>query len=140
MPSKPIIAVTMGDPAGIGPEIILKALADPIVKRISRPLILGDWGVLQRAGRGKSNMKKLLDLLNRLTDSGNTVVMVEHQLDMIKNADFIIDLGPESGTEGGEIVAAGTPEQVAAVAGSVTGQYLRQILGLSLDNQAKTIA
>jgi excinuclease ABC subunit A len=85
-------------------------------------------------------MKKLLDLLNRLTDSGNTVVMVEHQLDMIKNADFIIDLGPESGTEGGEIVAAGTPEQVAAVAGSVTGQYLRQILGLSLDNQAKTIA
>lgn len=59
MPSKPIIAVTMGDPAGIGPEIILKALADPIVKRVSRPLILGDWGVLQRAGRGKSNMPRL---------------------------------------------------------------------------------
>jgi len=92
------------------------------------------------AGLHFEDMKKLLDLLNRLTDSGNTVVMVEHQLDMIKNADFIIDLGPESGTEGGEIVAAGTPEQVAAVAGSVTGQYLRQILGLSLDNQAKTIA
>ncbi len=48
MPYKPIIAVTMGDPAGIGPEIILKALADPMIKRVARPLILGDWGVLQR--------------------------------------------------------------------------------------------
>src|ERR1051325_4608881 len=60
MPSKPIVAVTMGDPAGIGPEIILKALADPIVKRVSRPLILGDWGVLQRAHRSKRHMPRLV--------------------------------------------------------------------------------
>ncbi len=91
------------------------------------------------AGLHFEDTKKLLDLLNRLTDTGNTVVMVEHQLDMIKNADCVIDLGPESGANGGEVVAAGTPEQVAAVAGSFTGQYLRQILGPSLDNRAKTI-
>ena len=72
--------------------------------------------------------KKLLDLLNRLTDSGNTVVMVEHNLDMIRNADYVIDLGPESGIGGGEVVAAGTPEEVASVDRSFTGQYLRQIL------------
>jgi len=60
MPSKPIVAVTMGDPAGIGPEIILKALADPIVKRVSRPLILGDWGVLQRTRSGKRGMPRLV--------------------------------------------------------------------------------
>jgi excinuclease ABC subunit A len=65
--------------------------------------------------------------------------MVEHHLDMIKNADFVIDLGPESGTGGGEVVAAGTPEEVAAVDGSFTGHYLRQILGRPLDNQTKTI-
>jgi excinuclease ABC subunit A len=92
------------------------------------------------AGLHFEDTKKLLDLLNRLTDTGNTVVMVEHQLDMIKNADCVIDLGPESGANGGEVVAAGTPEHVAAVAGSFTGQYLRQILGPSLDNKAKTIA
>jgi excinuclease ABC subunit A len=73
--------------------------------------------------------KKLLDLLNRLTDSGNTVVIVEHNLDMIKNADYVIDLGPESGMGGGEVVAAGTPEAVASVDRSFTGQYLRQVLG-----------
>lgn len=60
MPSKPIIAVTMGDPAGIGPEIVLKALADPAIKRVSRPLILGDWGVLRRAQRGKENWPDLV--------------------------------------------------------------------------------
>ena len=49
MASRPIVAVTMGDPAGVGPEVILKALADPLIKRVSRPLVLGDWGVLQRA-------------------------------------------------------------------------------------------
>jgi excinuclease ABC subunit A len=90
------------------------------------------------AGLHFEDTKKLLDLLNRLTDTGNTVVMVEHQLDMIKNADFVIDLGPESGTEGGEIVAAGTPEEVAGVAESFTGQYLRQILCFSLDKRGKT--
>ena len=60
MSSKPIIAITMGDPAGIGPEIVLKALADPIIKRVSRPLILGDWGVLERTRRGQKNPSKLI--------------------------------------------------------------------------------
>ena len=91
------------------------------------------------AGLHFEDTKKLLDLLNRLTDSGNTVVMVEHQLDMIKNADFVIYLGPESGTDGGEIVAAGTPEEVATAPASFTGSYLRQILGISVDKRAKTI-
>ena len=80
------------------------------------------------AGLHFEDTKKLLDLLNRLTDSGNTVVMVEHNLDMIKNADYVIDLGPESGMGGGEVVAAGTPEEVASVDRSFTGQCLRQIL------------
>jgi excinuclease ABC subunit A len=88
------------------------------------------------AGLHFKDTKKLLDLLNRLTDSGNTVVMVEHNLDMIKNADYVIDLGPESGMEGGEVVAAGTPEEVASNDRSFTGQYLRQLLAsrASLDN------
>jgi 4-hydroxythreonine-4-phosphate dehydrogenase len=58
--NKPIIAVTMGDPAGIGPEIILKALADPVIKKVARPLVLGDWGVLQRARKGRSRSAKLI--------------------------------------------------------------------------------
>lgn len=60
MSNKPIIAITMGDPAGIGPEVILKALADPMIKKVARPLILGDWGVLQRAQAGKKNYPKLI--------------------------------------------------------------------------------
>jgi excinuclease ABC subunit A len=72
--------------------------------------------------------KKLVDLLNGLTDMGNTIVIVEHSLDVIKNADHVIDLGPESGDRGGEVVAAGTPEEIVSVARSFTGQYLRQVL------------
>jgi excinuclease ABC subunit A len=71
------------------------------------------------------DVKKLVDLLNRLTDMGNTVVIIEHNLDVIKTADHVIDLGPEGGARGGEIIAQGTPEDVAAVAGSFTGQYLK---------------
>jgi 4-hydroxythreonine-4-phosphate dehydrogenase len=78
--SKPIIAVTMGDPSGIGPEVILKALADPLIKKISRPLILGDWGVLQRVPHGRSGVPKLVcwqpgqPLLPMLNDPGVHVV------------------------------------------------------------------
>ena len=72
--------------------------------------------------------KKLVDLLNGLTDMGNTIVIVEHSLDVIKNADHVIDLGPESGDRGGEVVAAGTPEEIVSVVRSFTGQYLRQVL------------
>ena len=72
--------------------------------------------------------RKLIDVLHRLTEDGNTVVVIEHELDLVKNADRIIDLGPEGGENGGEIVATGTPEEVAQTDGSYTGQYLRDLL------------
>ena len=74
------------------------------------------------------DVHKLIDVLQRLVDSGNTVVVIEHNLDVIKTADHIIDLGPEGGNRGGEVVACGTPEAVAEVAGSYTGQYLKKVL------------
>jgi excinuclease ABC subunit A len=75
-----------------------------------------------------ADIEKLLDVLQRLVDAGNTVLVIEHNLDVIKQADWLIDLGPEGGEAGGEIVATGTPEQVAAVEESFTGQYLRELL------------
>jgi excinuclease ABC subunit A len=74
------------------------------------------------------DIAKLLDVLQKLVDSGNTIVIIEHNLDVIKTADWIIDLGPEGGDRGGEIIATGTPEQVAKVTRSYTGQYLRKML------------
>src|SRR6185437_14150754 len=75
-----------------------------------------------------ADVQRLLDVLGRLVDVGNTVVVIEHNLDVIKTADWIIDLGPEGGELGGELVAAGTPEQVAAVPQSYTGEFLRGIV------------
>src|SRR5204863_3521609 len=75
-----------------------------------------------------ADVQRLLDVLGRLVDVGNTVVVIEHNLDVIKTADWIIDLGPEGGEGGGEVVATGTPEQVAAVQTSYTGQFLREIV------------
>jgi excinuclease ABC subunit A len=72
------------------------------------------------------DVKKLLDVLHRLTDLGNSIIIIEHNLDVIRNADWIIDLGPEGGEEGGKIVAQGTPEQVARNKKSYTGQALVQ--------------
>ncbi|MDA8413939.1 MAG: excinuclease ABC subunit UvrA [Desulfobacteraceae bacterium] len=74
------------------------------------------------------DIAKLLDVLHKLVDSGNTIVIIEHNLDVIKTADWIIDLGPEGGDRGGEIIATGTPEQVARITRSYTGQYLRKML------------
>ena len=74
------------------------------------------------------DIKKLLDVLNRLTDAGNTVITIEHNLDVVKSTDYIIDLGPEGGDLGGEVVAKGTPEQISSVPQSYTGQYLRTVL------------
>ncbi len=74
------------------------------------------------------DVRKLLDVLSRLTDAGNTVVVIEHNLDVVKCSDYVLDLGPEGGDCGGEVVAAGTPEEVAAVDGSFTGEFLRPIL------------
>ena len=68
-------------------------------------------------------------MLHRLRDHGNTVVVIEHNLDVIKTADWIIDLGPEGGDGGGRIIAEGTPEDIAAVEESYTGRYLRSVLG-----------
>jgi excinuclease ABC subunit A len=75
-----------------------------------------------------ADIEKLLDVLQRLVDAGNTVLVIEHNLDVIKQADWIIDLGPEGGEAGGEIVATGTPEDVAGVEGSFTGDFLRHVL------------
>ncbi len=75
-----------------------------------------------------ADIEKLLEVLQRLVDSGNTVLVIEHNLDVIKQADWLIDLGPEGGEAGGEIVAQGTPEDVAATEGSYTGQFLRGLL------------
>jgi excinuclease ABC subunit A len=72
--------------------------------------------------------RKLIDVLHRLADDGNTVVVIEHELDLVKNADHIIDLGPEGGENGGEVVTTGTPEDVARDEDSYTGQYLRDLL------------
>lgn len=79
-------------------------------------------------GLHKEDIKRLLLVLNRLVDSGNTVVVIEHNLDVIKTADYIIDLGPEGGERGGQVVAIGTPEEIAACPFSYTGQYLRKVL------------
>ena len=79
-------------------------------------------------GLHAADVHKLIDVLQTLVDAGNTVVVIEHNLDVIKTADYIIDLGPEGGDNGGQIVATGTPEQVARCEGSYTGQYLKKVL------------
>ena len=82
------------------------------------------------------DIQHLLDVLQRLRDRGNTVVVIEHNLDVIKTADWVIDLGPEGGSDGGEVVAAGTPEQLAELDQSYTGQFLRSVLDQVELNQA----
>ena len=74
------------------------------------------------------DVHKLLEVLQKLVDAGNTVLVIEHNLDVIKTADHIIDLGPEGGDGGGRILICGTPEEVAACPESYTGQYLKRIL------------
>jgi excinuclease ABC subunit A len=77
------------------------------------------------------DIKKLLAVLGRLVDLGNTVIVIEHNLDVMKTADWIIDLGPEGGRRGGEIVAMGTPEEIAALPDNHTGRFLREVLSSS---------
>ncbi|ELY51376.1 excinuclease ABC subunit UvrA [Natronorubrum bangense] len=79
-------------------------------------------------GLHSEDERKLIDVLHRLTDNGNTIVVIEHELDLVKNADHVIDLGPEGGENGGEIVATGTPEEIARLEDSHTGRYLRDLL------------
>ena len=75
-----------------------------------------------------ADIQRLLDSLSRLVDAGHTVVVIEHHMDVIKTADYVIDLGPAGGHRGGEVIACGTPEQIARAEGSYTGQYLRKYL------------
>jgi len=74
------------------------------------------------------DIKKLIDILNRIVDNGDTVIVIEHNLDVIKVADHIIDLGPDGGIDGGEVIATGTPEKIAATKNSYTGEFLKKIL------------
>jgi len=74
------------------------------------------------------DVRRLLQVLGRLVDAGNTVLLIEHNLDVVKSADYVIDLGPEGGAQGGHVVAAGTPEEIAASAASHTGAFLREVL------------
>jgi excinuclease ABC subunit A len=83
------------------------------------------------------DVARLLQVLGRLVESGNTVVVIEHNLDVIKTADWVIDLGPEGGDKGGRLVAAGTPEQVARSRDSHTGTYLRPVLGVAEPGPSK---
>jgi excinuclease ABC subunit A len=99
-------------------------------------------GELSKRGTGKTlyildepttglhmeDVRKLLEVLGRLVDAGNTVIVIEHHLDVIKTADYVIDLGPEGGDGGGEIVGVGTPEEIAAIPASHTGHFLKKIL------------
>ena len=75
------------------------------------------------------DVRKLIDVINRIVDNGDSVVMIEHNLDMIKVADYIVDLGPDGGDKGGQIVATGTPEEVSKNKKSYTGLYLKKVLG-----------
>jgi excinuclease ABC subunit A len=93
--------------------------------RKGRKLYLLDEPTTGLAGE---DVKKLLNVLDRLVEAGNTVVVIEHNLDLIKTADWVVDLGPGAGVRGGRIVAAGRPEEVAAVPESATGRYLREVL------------
>ena len=79
-------------------------------------------------GLHSADIQKLLEVLERLVEAGDTVLVIEHNLDVIKTADYIIDLGPEGGDGGGQVVACGTPEEVAEVEESHTGRFLREIL------------
>ena len=79
-------------------------------------------------GLHPADIQHLLQVLGRLVDAGNTVVVIEHNLDVIKTADWVIDIGPEGGSGGGRVIAAGTPEQVAGCSDSYTGRFLKQFL------------
>ncbi|MGH8230846.1 MAG: excinuclease ABC subunit UvrA, partial [Steroidobacteraceae bacterium] len=85
------------------------------------------------------DIAQLLHVLQRLRDAGNTLVVIEHNLDVIKTADYVIDLGPEGGDRGGRVVAAGTPEQICDVPESITGRYLKPLLArVNVDAEIRT--
>ena len=120
--------LTLGQPAPTlsGGEAQRIKLAKELAKKErGRTLYLLDEPT---TGLHMDDIKKLIDVLQRLVDRGNTVVVIEHNLDVIKCADWIIDLGPEGGEGGGRVVACGSPEEVASTKGSYTGFYLKKYL------------
>jgi excinuclease ABC subunit A len=120
--------IQLGQPATTlsGGEAQRVKLSRELAKRsTSRTLYLLDEPT---TGLHFADVKKLLEVLDRLVDAGNTVIVVEHNLDVIKRADHVIDLGPEGGALGGELLGAGTPEEIAASPRSYTGQFLRRLL------------
>jgi excinuclease ABC subunit A len=120
--------VRLGQPANTlsGGEAQRIKLASELAKRSTgRTLYILDEPT---TGLHFADIEQLLRVLQRLVDAGNTVLVIEHNLDVIKSADWVIDMGPEGGAAGGEIVVAGAPETVAAHQGSYTGQYLRSVL------------
>lgn len=120
--------ITLGQPATTlsGGEAQRMKLASELHKRTNGKNIY----ILDEPTTGlhTEDIRKLLNVLDQLVEQGNTIVVIEHNLDVIKSADYVIDLGPEGGDGGGQIVATGTPEEVAKVAESYTGQYLKPIL------------
>jgi excinuclease ABC subunit A len=101
-----------------------------LARELSKPMTGRTVYILDEPTTGLhfDDLRKLLHVLDRLVDAGNTVIVIEHHLDVIRCADWVIDLGPEGGAGGGRIVATGTPEAVAKVSGSHTGRFLRQAL------------
>jgi excinuclease ABC subunit A len=97
-------------------------------KRGGRKLYLLDEPT---TGLHPDDIRMLIGVIDRLVDAGHTVIVIEHQLDVVKRADWVIDLGPEAGAEGGRVVVQGTPEAVAAAPDSLTGRYLAPLLGVT---------
>lgn len=128
--------MTLGQPAPTlsGGEAQRVKLAAELSKRATgKTLYILDEPT---TGLHKEDVRHLLEVLNRLVDAGNTVLVIEHNLDIVKAADYIIDLGPEGGDAGGYVVAAGTPEEICRVPQSYTGQFLREVLGLPRSSSA----
>ncbi|MBR5976624.1 MAG: ATP-binding cassette domain-containing protein, partial [Clostridia bacterium] len=120
--------VTLGQPATTlsGGEAQRVKLATELSKRATgRTFYILDEPT---TGLHSADVEKLLEVLQRLVDTGNTVLVIEHNLDVIKSADYIIDLGPEGGDAGGTVIATGTPEEVALIKTSYTGQYLKKVI------------
>jgi len=101
-----------------------------LARELARPSTAHTLYILDEPTTGlhAADIDRLLKVLHRLVEAGDTVVVIEHNLDVIKTADYVIDLGPEGGDRGGEVVAAGTPEEIAAFPGSYTGQFLKKAL------------
>jgi excinuclease ABC subunit A len=113
-----------------------------LARELGRRLTTGTLYILDEPTIGLhfADIERLLVVLSRLVDMGNTVVVIEHNLDVIKSADYIIDMGPEGGDGGGRIVAAGTPEEVAQAEGSLTGRFLKRVLTGGQDTPAAQYA